>query len=154
VVAIGHSAGGQLATWSAGRPALDSDAPGAQPRVAVTAVVSQAGVLALARAAQERVGDRAAPDLLGGMPADVPDRYHVADPMTALPLAAPVLCVHAGADDTVPLSQSQAYVAAATRAGGRARLVETQGDHFTVIDPAAPDWAVVVAALPGLLAGG
>jgi hypothetical protein len=25
------------------------------------------------------------------------------------------------------------------------------GDHFTLIDPAAPDWAEVIAALPGLL---
>ena len=38
-------------------------------------------------------------------------------------------------------------------AGGRARLVETFGDHFTLIDPATHDWAVAVAALPELLAG-
>ena len=31
VVAIGHSAGGQLATWAAGRPGLPDGAPGATP---------------------------------------------------------------------------------------------------------------------------
>ena len=48
VVAIGHSAGGQLAAWAAGRGGLPHHAPGTGPRVVVTAVVSQAGVLALA----------------------------------------------------------------------------------------------------------
>jgi hypothetical protein len=52
----------------------------------------------------------------------------------------------------VPFSYSERYVAAATAAGGTARLVELHGDHFTLIDPAAPDWAEVIAALPGLLA--
>jgi acetyl esterase/lipase len=32
VVAIGHSAGGQLALWAAGRPGLPAGAPGAGPR--------------------------------------------------------------------------------------------------------------------------
>ena len=43
VVTIGHSAGGHLAAWAATRD---------NPRVAVTGVVSQAGVLDLARAAE------------------------------------------------------------------------------------------------------
>jgi hypothetical protein len=53
----------------------------------------------------------------------------------------------------VPFSYSERYVAAARAAGGRAGLVELSGDHFTLIDPAAPDWAQVIAALPGLPAG-
>jgi hypothetical protein len=36
---------------------------------------------------------------------------------------------------------------------GELSLVELSGDHFTLIDPAAPDWAAVVSALPGLLRG-
>jgi hypothetical protein len=31
-------------------------------------------------------------------------------------------------------------------------LVELSGDHFTLIDPASPDWATAIAALPGLFA--
>ena len=37
VVAIGHSAGGQLVFWAAARPMLPQDAPDARPRVRVTA---------------------------------------------------------------------------------------------------------------------
>jgi hypothetical protein len=30
------------------------------------------------------------------------------------------------------------------------RLAETPGDHLTLIDPASPDWATVIRALPEL----
>jgi acetyl esterase/lipase len=142
VLAIGHSAGGHLATWAAGRRG---------PRVPVTAVISQAGVLDLVRCADERIGGSAAADLMGGMPADLPEQYRQADPMSAVPLAAPVLCVHSRADANVPFELSADYVAAATAAGGRADLVEVAGDHFAVIDPASPAWTVAVDVLPGLL---
>lgn len=150
VVAVGHSAGGHLATWLAGRPALPAGAPGAAPRATPRGVVSQAGVLDLAVAARTGVGRTAVTDLLGGGPDDVPERYAVANPIAVAPLAVPVLCVHAPADDTVPIAQSRAYVAAA---GGSAALREVPGDHFTVIDPADPAWTIVRDALPALLAG-
>jgi hypothetical protein len=63
----------------------------------------------------------------------------------------PVLCVHARDDDEVPFGQSARYVEAATAAGATASLAETAGDHYTLIDPATADWAVVVEALPGLV---
>jgi acetyl esterase/lipase len=153
VVAVGHSAGGQLAAWAAGRRTRPATAPGAEPLVPLTGAVSQAGVLDLAVAACTGVGRGAVVDLLGAMPEQQPDRYRHADPIAQLPLAVPVLCVHAPADDAVPFAQSTAYVAAATAAGGKAALREVAGDHFTLIDPADPGWAVVRDALPDLLAG-
>jgi acetyl esterase/lipase len=152
VVAIGHSAGGHLAAWAAGRARLAPGIPGAEPRVALTAVVSQAGVLALADCAREGVGGTAALDLMGGGPRDLPEQYRLADPMAALPLKATVLCVHSRADENVPFRYSDRYVRAAVRAGGTAYLHETSGDHFTLIDPGSPDWQAVIDALPGLLA--
>jgi acetyl esterase/lipase len=153
VVTIGHSAGGHLGTWAAGRAGLPADAPGGRPRVVVTGVVSQAGVLELVKCADENVGGTAAPDLMGGTPRQVPARYRIGDPLAAVPLTAPVLCVHARADENVPYSQSVEYVAAARRAGADARLETVAGDHFTLIDPSTAAWRVVVEALPGLLAG-
>lgn len=139
VIAIGHSAGGHLAALAAGRSV---------PRVPVTAVVSQAGVLGLVDAAARGLGAGAALELMAGSPADRPLEYAAADPMAAIPLPVPVLCVHARADTNVPFAQSEAYVAAATRAGGTAALLEASGDHFTLIDPDSPDWHLVVDALP------
>src|SRR5215475_12588483 len=52
VIAVGHSAGGHLAAWAAGRAKLPPGAPGANPKVAVTGVIAQAGVLALADCAR------------------------------------------------------------------------------------------------------
>jgi acetyl esterase/lipase len=144
VLALGHSAGGHLAVWAAGR---------GKPRVGLTGVVSQAGVLGLIDAAHRNLGNGAAQSLMGGAPAERAPDYATADPMAAIPLAVPVVCVHARDDRDVPFAQSVAYVAAATEAGADARLVEAGGDHFTVIDPSSSDWRLVVDALSSIVAG-
>jgi acetyl esterase/lipase len=151
VAAVGHSAGGHLGVLAAGRAGLPAGTPGARPAVAVTGVVSQAGVLGLADCARDRLGEYAALALMGGGPDELPEAYRLADPMASLPSPANVVCLHSRRDQRVPYSYSERYVAAALAAGGRASLVETPGDHFTLIDPATPDWAAAVAALPGLL---
>jgi acetyl esterase/lipase len=150
VVAVGHSAGGHLAAWAAGREKLPPDAPGSGPRVTLRGVISQAGVLALADCARERVGEGAALELMGAGPDDLPAEYRIADPLSAVPVSAAVLCLHSRADDRVPFGYSERYVAAAVAAGGAARLAETHGDHSTLIDPDSPDWSIAVDALPGL----
>ncbi|MGI8417050.1 MAG: alpha/beta hydrolase family protein [Nakamurella sp.] len=155
VVAIGHSAGGQLAAWLAARQQLAAGAPGAiaagaKRAVAVTGVVSQAGVLDLTVAAATGVGGSSVPDLLGGTVEQHPDRYEIADPIKHLPLGVPLHCVQSKDDGNVPYSQSTAYVAAATKAGDTAELHTVAGDHFTLIDPTSAAWAVVVDLLPKL----
>lgn len=151
VVAVGHSAGGHLGVWAAGRAGQPAGTPGARPRVTLAGVIAQAGVLTLADCAREGAGGTAAADLMGGGPDDRPEAYRLADPIAAVPVPAAVLCLHSRGDRNVPYAYSERYVAAATAAGGRATLTELWGDHFTLIDPAAPDWAAVLEALPGLL---
>jgi acetyl esterase/lipase len=144
VVAVGHSAGGHLALWLAARPGLPAGVPGAQPRVAVAAAVSQAGVADLVAGAEERLGRGACLELLGGGPDEVPDRYTATSPMARLPLGVPILAVHGDEDDRVPLRQSETFVAAARAAGDQAVLVALAGvDHFAVIDPAHHSWRIV-----------
>ncbi len=136
VVAVGHSAGGHLAAWLAARPGLPAGAPGADPAVALRGAVSQAGVLDLVDAAEGRVGGSAVPDLLGGTPADVPDRYALASPVARVPIGVPVVCVHGDADANVPLRQSERFVAASGD-----ELVALPGvDHFAVIGPSTGAW--------------
>lgn len=153
VVTVGHSAGGHLAVWAAARAALPAGAPGGSPRVVLRGAVSQAGVLDLATAAREHVGETAVWDLMGGGPDELADRYALADPAQLVPLPVPVLCVHSRDDESVPYSQSERYVAAATAAGGRATLTEVPGDHMAMIEPRSQAWSVVHDALPALLAG-
>jgi acetyl esterase/lipase len=152
VVAVGHSAGGHLATWLAARPGLPPHAPGAAPAVRLAGVVSQAGVLDLADAERRGVGNGAQADLLGGGPDEVPDRYALASPVERLPIGVPVVCVHGTADVNVPIRQSERFVAAA---GATAELVTLPGvEHFAVIDPATEAWRACRDGLERLLAHG
>jgi acetyl esterase/lipase len=150
VVTMGHSAGGHLATWAAGRSKLPAGAPGAEPLVDIAGVISLAGVVDLAAAARERNGNGAAIALMGGSPSERPQWYAVADPLAQIPIAAVVRCVHAQADDEVPFSESVTYVTAAQAAGQDAQLIEATGDHYSVADASSADWPTVINALKEL----
>jgi acetyl esterase/lipase len=147
VVAIGHSAGGQLAAWLAGRGSLPADAPGASPVVPLTGFVSQAGVLDLALALKEGLGSGATRNFLGAS-ADDPEARSLACPSALLPMGVPSMCVHGTADDDVPLSQSQRFVAAARHAGDDSRLLVLPGtDHYSLIDVTSPAWVACRTAV-------
>ena len=152
VIGLGHSAGGQLGVWAASPRSADD--VGGRTRVPLTGVVSQAGVLSLATAAQTGLGGDSAASLVGGSPGQVPRRYAQVDPIKRLPLGVPVRAVHGREDTTVPLSQSAAYVARARAAGDDVSLVQVEGDHFALIDTSTSAWATVVRLLDGLRTGG
>jgi acetyl esterase/lipase len=128
VVAIGHSAGGQLGLCLAGREA------------GVKAAIALAGVVDLQRAYELHLSNDAVVEFLGGTPAEVGDHYREADPMR-LAIGARQWLVHGAADDTVPPAFSRDYVAAKQKMKEDARLVEIAGaGHFEVVDPRAAAW--------------
>jgi len=130
VVLVGHSAGGQLALWAAGRSGLPEGAVGASPRVVASAVLALAPVTNLERA---RVH---AEQLLGGRAQDVPDRWAQADPVRRGAPGVSALVVHPTTDETVPVARSREYAALSG-----VPLVETAGRHLDPIDPVSPAWA-------------
>lgn len=132
VVTLGHSAGGHLAAWAAARGRYDWP-----EKVAVTHVISQAGVLDLRASEDEGLGGGAAGALLGHQPTVADEKY---DPAQQVPLDQPIWCVHGTDDGNVPFSQSEDYVALATGAGATAELVQVDGDHFVVIDEESAAW--------------
>jgi acetyl esterase/lipase len=139
IIWAGHSAGGHLALWAASRPWFPA---GSQwhGRCDATRVVSLAGVNSLRLCAEWNLDDGAAQNLLGGGPADVPERYAVADPASLTPPSVPVTLVHGTADDRVPVGMS--------RATGIGRLTELPGaGHFDLVDPHSPYWPRVLAAV-------
>ncbi len=146
--AVGHSAGGHLALWAAGRAKLPADGAaqlGGRPRVSVAQVVSLAGVCDLAGAYRDWHGG-AVRALMGGSPAEVPERFALGDPLVQVPLAAPALLVHGRLDETVSVRLSRAYARAARAAGGDVELVEIDGAagrHRAYIDPRGSAWATV-----------
>jgi len=154
VTVVGHSAGGHLAAWAAGRSRLPAGAPGAGPRVTVAAAVLQAGVLDLAAAVAADLGAGATVGFLGGTPDELPGRYAVADPVRLLPTGVPVLCVHGSADTTVPVDQSERYAAAAAAVGDQVEVAVVPGDHMALLDVGGPGWRRALEWLAEQRAGG
>jgi acetyl esterase/lipase len=131
VVAMGHSAGGQLGLC------LAAHEPG------VKAVLSLAGVVDLQRAYELHLSNNAVVEFLGGTPAEVGDHYREADPMK-LAIAARQWLVHGAEDDVVPPAFSRDYVSAKQKVKEDARLVEIAGaGHFEVVDPRSGAWKEV-----------
>jgi len=148
VAVVGHSAGGHLATWLASRSALPAGAVGSRPSVRPVLAISQAGVVDLVDAAEQRLGDGAALDFMGAPPADLPARWHDSSPIDLLPIESRVVLIHGALDDTVPLRQSDRYLAAAQTAGvDVALIVDESAGHFEHLDPDHFVWQAALAAL-------
>jgi acetyl esterase/lipase len=139
VVAVGHSAGGQLAAWAATRE---------RPRVRLDAVVVQAGVVDLRLAWELRLSGGVVADFLGAPPDEVPDRCAAASPRERLPLGVPVLLVHGALDDDVPPRMSREFAAAARAAGDTVTLHEVDEEgHMEHVAPRSALWRRVTAWL-------
>jgi acetyl esterase/lipase len=135
LVTLGHSAGGHLALWAAARCGADL-------------AVAQAGVTDLREAWERGLSSRAAGELLGGSPDEVPERYAAASPAELLPLGLRQLVVHGRRDDIVPPELSRTYVERARAAGDDVELVECDEGHFECLEPASESWAAIVERLP------
>ena len=140
VSVVGHSAGGHLALWAAGRGALDPGMPGAERVVEVAAAVGLAPVTNLRMGATDGVGNGAVIDFLGGSPEELPDRYSVAEPN--LTGGARYAVIEGDADDIVP-----ERFARPDRPGAVTFVLIPGADHFDVIDPRHAAWTAAVAEL-------
>ena len=149
MIAIGHSAGGHLALWAAGRPGLPPGASGAEPAVRIAAVVSQAGVTDLLGCVQADTGDGACVDFMGARPGDDLERYLLASPIERLPSGVPTLLVHGDRDLIVPAAQSVRFAVRANEVGESPELLIVEGaDHFSPIQASHDAWRLVRERLP------
>lgn len=141
IVVAGHSAGGHLALWLAGEKVLP-----------LQGVVSLGGVADLRRAWELQLNKGVVTELLGGSPAQYPERYQAASPIERLPLRVPARLIHGVSDDIVPLEIATAYEAAARAAKDDVRLAPLPGvGHSELIDPAAKAFRLVHSTLRELL---
>lgn len=154
VVVVGHSAGGHLALWLAGRRNIPTTDPlGTANRLRLLGVVSLAGITDLARGERDRVCDDAIPRLLGGSAASLPDRLRTTSPMALLPLGVRQVLVVGGKDTIVPESQATTYQAAARVRGDNVEIVKIAASgHFELITPGSIAWPEVRNAVLGVLA--
>ena len=141
VVAVGHSAGGQLALWAAARPRLPkaSALRNGDP-LPIKAVVSLAGIddLAAYRASgPPACGGPRVIDLLDGTGSRSPwDIFTDTSPAEMLPLGVPQTIVSGALDPIVPAPFGRAYAAKAKAAGDPVQEITLAGaGHFELIDP-------------------
>ncbi|MEP9392610.1 alpha/beta hydrolase [Gordonia sp. VNK1] len=145
---VGHSAGGQLALWVAGRASLPEGNRWRTEHPTITGVVALAPIADLARAAELRLGDDAVAEFLGGTPEEIPEVYAVADPVRLAP-AVDVHILHGADDVDVPVELSERYVAQAKPSGDSNVSLEVVDGigHESWADPAGPGWRHLVGAL-------
>ncbi|WP_324194009.1 alpha/beta hydrolase family protein [Nocardia blacklockiae] len=135
----GHSAGGHLAAWVAGRHA--SPDPAARRGIRIRSLTVLAGVLDPVLAVRNG-RDGAVRKLLGGGPEEVPERYQEASPIAHLPRGIHVSALHGEADRVVDPEQSRRYVAAARAAGNTTDLQLLPGvGHAEFTTPTSSAWA-------------
>jgi acetyl esterase/lipase len=122
IVAIGHSAGGHLATWASAHTRLDG-------------VVSQAGALDLYDLQRRGTSNHVVLQLLGGTPDEVPEQYAAATPRP--PAGLPLLLVHGTLDEDVPVEISRDF--------GAGELVEIEDEgHMEHLEPGSRCWQAVI----------
>jgi len=157
VAVSGHSAGGHLALWAAGRDRLPASSALRTPNpLPVRGAVSLAGIADL-RSYRETGPDACGgpstiDGLVGIQGTDGRDVFADTSPPALLPLANRQVVVSGSLDPIVPPRFGQTYAAAAAAAGDSATSVVLEGaGHFELIDPTSTVWPRILEAYSDLL---
>lgn len=160
VVAVGHSAGGQLALWLATRITLGAESPlrtSSHP-ISIRGVVSVGGIADLREFhIRERAtcGVGAVESLLGAAPDSVAERVRDASPSERLPLRVPSVHIAGDGDRIAPLAVRESFAEAARRAGDSAEVITVpDAGHFEPMAPATAAGRAVVEAVLRMLRPG
>ncbi len=139
VVLVGHSSGGHLALWAAGRGSLTAGQPGASPSVVPRLSIGLGPVVDLRGADGEALGGDAVAQFIGGHADAYPDRYAIAAPAAVTGVK---LAVVRGSDDDIVPARFTEFASAAD-----VETIEVAGDHFALIDPTSSAWSEVITLL-------
>ena len=147
-LAVGHSAGGHLALWLAGRPQLPvSSALFLDDALPVCAVLALAPVADIAFALEQRLCGSALPQVMGGTATDAESHFRERSPSELLPLDLPQTHI-VGSEDVSILANVERYLAAAKGSGDVAELIVIpQVGHFEIVAVETPAWQRVREAI-------
>jgi acetyl esterase/lipase len=157
IVVAGHSAGGHLTAWTAGRARLRRTSPlYVRKPLPIRVAVSIEGIDDLKAYRAEGPGRCGEPgtvdDLVKGAPRLTP--YADTSPRELLPTSVAQVVISGELDPIVPVKFARDYAAAATRLGTRTELIVYPGaGHFEPIDPATPAGRAVDDKLIALAQG-
>ncbi len=165
VAAMGHSAGGHLAFWIAGRHHIEPQSAiySPQPKVPLHGLIALAGAVDL-RLTIDLAGyfksahDTFAHDrqevysLMGGSPREYEDRYRAGNPGDLLPLGVKQVLIQGTEDQQIPPELPNRWAETARRQGDDITIYMIPGaDHFDVVDPQSRAWATVREAIKKIL---
>lgn len=156
IVATGHSAGGHLALWLAGRRKLPGGSVLANKRPTRIIAVLASGSLPDLEAAQQLPGNdcgRTGVPLLVGSPGGA-RRDVMADTSASrlLPLGVRQILVNGAQDRIAPPTLAARYVAQARAVGEKVEYIEIQqSGHVELIAPGTPAWTRQVALIKAAL---
>lgn len=154
-IAVGHSAGGHLALWLAGRHRLPSGSVLFQPApLKLKAAVSLGGLGDLRgfRIGDAICGEKTIPQLVGLGQRGEDLAYSDTSPSELLPLGVPQVMIHGALDGAVPPFYGYHYCEQAVSKGDTCRLIVIEGaGHFEVIAPWVPQFHKVKEAILGLI---
>ncbi len=159
VVVAGHSAGGHLAFWLAGRKHLPESGPLRPPEkmLQMCGVVGLAGVVDLRMTTDLAEGVFATArhqvvDFMRATPAQAPERYRAGNPGELLPLNVPQVLLQGSVDGQIPPQLPERWTARGHRMGETVAFERiADADHFDVVDPESKAWPQVRDAIRRLL---
>jgi acetyl esterase/lipase len=152
IVAVGHSAGGHLALWSAARDKLPRSAPFYRTHpLPIAAAISLGGLpdLEAARVPPGNTcGSEAVAKLVGTASAGRPDVYADTSPARMAPPSAEITLINGAEDRIAPPVFAQAYQARMTAVGKAVeRVTIPASGHVELISPETAAWAATVAKI-------
>lgn len=146
VIAVGHSAGAQLAMFAATSTRQSAALPDPAGQFRPGTVISLAGPLDMSETV--RRGNPRARKAMGGSPQAVSEHYTAVDPIQNVNPAINVVLVHGDADEVVPVGLSLRYADAVQRAGGTVSTTIIPGaDHLSIVRPGDTGFREVVAII-------
>jgi acetyl esterase/lipase len=151
IVAIGHSAGGQLVQWIAGREKLPPSSPlfraGALP---IHHIVSLGGLADLRHesALIKRSCERDVAQLTGAATPARPDVFADTNAAELVPNGSSTLLVNGEFDSIAPPASASAYAQLARAAGDAVQVLVLPGaSHYDEVAATSPSWALLLPAI-------
>ncbi len=148
ITAMGHSAGGHLALWLAGRHHLPlrSKLFSKQP-LKFRRVISLAGIPDLVEGVQQNICRGACEELVGGLPNKIPELYRQSSPHFLLPFNIPQYHLVGVRDPIVPVEYLKPYIAHAKQHDKVHFEVIPHIGHFEMVMPDTISWQYIKNAL-------
>ncbi len=151
IVAMGHSAGGQLVQWIAGRGKISPSSPLFQSKILPVRQIISLGGLADLRNEKELIKTSCGREMaqLTGEPSSArPDVYADTNAAELMPNGSRTVLITGALDTISPPRAAYAYAARAQAAGDLAEVVILpNASHYDEIAASSPAWSLILPAI-------